>query len=148
MKNWPSQPTRIEDYRSSGSQFTLRGLFFGMTAVCVILALLALAIRQPLHWLGALAVPLICLAIIAVLELVRRLFPPRPRFQNHFAPRPYASQPHNLLPTQRDEASSPFAPRQNQFSTDPGNSPFAGTTPPTANEMRPDDWERPSDDDR
>lgn len=72
-----SQPAAAQ--RPAGSQFSLRGLFMLLTAVSVMFAILALVIRSPLHWLGALGVPVICIGIIAVMELVRRWFPPRPR---------------------------------------------------------------------
>jgi hypothetical protein len=72
-----SQPAAA--HRPAGSQFSLRGLFVLLTAVSVMFAILALVIRSPLHWLGALGVPVICIGVIAVMELVRRCFPPKPR---------------------------------------------------------------------
>jgi hypothetical protein len=67
------------DPRPAGNQFSLRGLLVLITALSVIFALLALAIRQPLHWLGTLFVIGFCLLVIGILEGVRRFFPPQPR---------------------------------------------------------------------
>jgi hypothetical protein len=67
------------DFRPAASQFSLRGLFALLTATSVIFAILALVIRSPLHWLGALAVPVICLCFIGAMELGRWLFPPPPK---------------------------------------------------------------------
>jgi hypothetical protein len=52
-------------------------MFLFMTATCVILALLALVIKSPVHWLGVLIVPLCCFVIIAAIELASRMSPPR-----------------------------------------------------------------------
>lgn len=66
-------------HRPAGSQFSLRGMFVLLTATSVMFAVLALVIRSPLHWLGALLVPVICAALIGLIELGRRLFPPPPK---------------------------------------------------------------------
>jgi hypothetical protein len=121
------QPTRAEDYRPAGNQFSLRGMFILITATSVIMAILALVIKSPLHWLGALAVPLLCLVIIGVMELGRRLFPPKPHFPYYLPP-----LPKNVLQTAYfGEGESPFAPPANYFSDSPGYSPFA---PPPASQ--------------
>lgn len=121
MKNHPGQPTRIEDYRPSGSQFTLRGMFIFMTAACVILAILALVMKETAHWLGALVVPLLCFVTIAVIELARIVFPPKPHFQYYLPP-----VPHNPLQTAYfSEGESPFGPSGNYFGDNLGVSPFA-----------------------
>ena len=81
----------------AGSQFSLRGMFVLITAMSVIFAILALVIRTPLHWLGALLVPVICFCIIGVMELGRRLFPPQPRL---VLPKPpFPPLPPNVLQT-------------------------------------------------
>ena len=121
MKKLPFQPTRIEDYRPAGNQFTLRGMFIFMTAARIILALLALVMKEPAHWLGALLVPLICFVIIAVMEICRIFFPPKPSFQYYLPP-----LPQNPLQTAYfGEGDSPFGPNKNYFSDNYGNSPFA-----------------------
>jgi hypothetical protein len=71
---------------TSGNQFSLRGLFILITAVSVILALLALAIREPLHWLGMFGIIAFCLATIGILEALRQLFPPQPRTPYYLPP--------------------------------------------------------------
>lgn len=115
------QPTRIEDYRPAGNQFTLRGLFIFMTASCVMLAILALVMKEASHWLGALLVPLICFVIIGAIELGRRLFPPKPSFQ-HYLP----SLPQNPMQTAYfGDGDSPFAPKKNYFSDNYGHSPLS-----------------------
>ena len=94
------EPAPAADRRPAGSQFSLRGMFALLTATSVIFAILALVIRSPLHWLGALFVPVICGSIIAMMELARRWFPP-PRWrreqlgENPFGPpitRPSATE--------------------------------------------------------
>ena len=125
MKNFPGQPTRIEDYRPAGNQFTLRGMFIFMTATSVIMAILALVIKEPENWLGALIVPLICFVIIAVMELGRLFFPPKPHFQYYLPP-----LPHNPLQTAYfGEGDSPFGSNRNYFGDNPGTTPFS---PPPA----------------
>lgn len=127
MKKLSGQPTRIEDYRPAGNQFTLRGMFIFMTAACIILALLALVMKAATHWLGALLVPLICFVIIAIMEIFRLLFPPKPHFQYYLPP-----LPQNPLQTAYfGEGNSPFGPSKNYFSDNYGNSPFQ--PPPTPN---------------
>jgi hypothetical protein len=71
------QTIHSEDQRPAANQYSLRGMFLFMTATCVILALLALVIKSPVDWLGALIIPLCCFVIIAAIELVRRMSPPR-----------------------------------------------------------------------
>jgi hypothetical protein len=122
------QPTRIEDYRPRGNQFTLRGLFIFMTASCVMLAILALVMKEASHWLGALLVPLICFVIIGVMELGRLLFPPKPSFPYYLPP-----VPQNPMQTAYfGDGDSPFAPRKNYFSDDYGSSPPSPPPPPPA----------------
>ena len=105
------------DTRPAGNQFSLRGMFVLLTAVSAILALLTLAIRQPLHWLGMLGVIAFCLAVIGVLELGRKLFPPKPRFIYYLPP---PARPANPLQTlDFTDNYSPFAPPA------PGESPFS-----------------------
>ncbi|MCI0360358.1 MAG: hypothetical protein L0211_17925 [Planctomycetaceae bacterium] len=79
----------------SGSQFSLRGIFILITAVSVILALLSLAIRQPYQWLGTLGIIAFSLAVIGLLELFRKLFPPKPPFPKYQPPgtNPFGSPP-------------------------------------------------------
>ena len=127
-------PTRAEDYRPAGNQFTLRGLFIFMTATCVILAILALVIKSATDWLGALLVPLICFAMIVIMELGRLLFPPKPQFQYFLPP-----LPQNPMQTAYfGETDSPFAPGKNYFGDKEGNSPFSPPPPaPPANEHPP-----------
>jgi hypothetical protein len=87
----------------AGNQFSLRGMFLFTTAMCVILAVLALAIREPWHWLGVLGVAAICLAIIGVLEIARKMFPAAPRYRSYVLPP-------NLLQTMEfHEGENPFA---------------------------------------
>jgi hypothetical protein len=71
------QTVHSEDQRPAANQYSLRGMFLFMTATCVILALLALVIVSPVHWLGVLIVPLCCFVIIAAIELASRMSPPR-----------------------------------------------------------------------
>ena len=102
----------------AGNQFSLRGLFILITAVSVILAALALCIRQPYQWLGALGILAFCLAVIGLLELCRKLFPPKPRPHNDLARRPLGSM-------HAQGGENPFAPQSG-----PGESPFG---PPPQN---------------
>jgi hypothetical protein len=127
------QPTRIEDYRPAGNQFTLRGLFIFMTASCVILAILALVMKEASHWLGALLVPLMCFVIIAAIELGRRLFPPKPSFQYYLPP-----VPQNPMQTAYfGDGDSPFSPSKNYFSERYGNNPFSEPRPTSAAKEQP-----------
>lgn len=106
-----------EGQQPAGNQFSLRGLFVLLTAMSVIFALLALAIRQPSHWLGALGVLVFCLLVIGAIEAFRLLFPPRPRHVYYFSP--YA--PENALDTAYfSDGESPFLRRDAT-----GESPFA-----------------------
>jgi hypothetical protein len=101
----PPISSRDED-RPAGNQFSLRGLFVFTTALCVILALLALAIKQPWQWLGLLAVTGFCLAMIGVVEAGRKLFPAPPRYRSYELP------PHFQNPLQTIDFRSgdnPFA---------------------------------------
>jgi hypothetical protein len=130
------QPTRIEDYRPAGNQFTLRGLFIFMTATCVILAILALVMKEASHWVGALSVPIICLMIILAMEIGRLLFPPKPSFQYYLPPLP----PNPMQTAYFGEGDSPFAPSKNYFSDNYGNNPFSDApVAPTVNEQPPPD---------
>jgi len=125
MKNLPGQPTRIEDYRPAGNQFTLRGMFIFMTAASIILAILALVLKDGEDWLGALVVPLMCFVIIAVMELGRLLFPPKPHFQYYLPP-----LPQNPLQTAYfGDGDSPFGSNRNYFGDNLGTPPFS---PPPA----------------
>ena len=110
--------------RPAGNQFSLRGMFVLLTAVSVILALLALAIRQPLHWLGTLGVIAFCLVVIGLLELGRKLFPPKPRFIYY---PPETPRPANPLQT------LDFTDNYNPFAPPPasGESPFAPPESPS-----------------
>lgn len=127
-------PTRAEDYRPAGNPFTRRGMFIFLTAACIILAILALVMKETTHWLGALLVPLICFAIIAAMELGRLLLPPKPHFQ-YYLPQ----LPQNPLQTAYfGKGDSPFGPSKNYFSDNIGNSP--STQPlatPAANPEQP-----------
>jgi hypothetical protein len=67
----------------TGSQFSLRGIFILITAVSVILGLLAVAIREPYQWLGTLGIIAFCLMVIGVIELARKLYPPKPRIPKY-----------------------------------------------------------------
>jgi hypothetical protein len=116
------QPSPSTESRPAGNQFSLRGLFILMTALSLILALLALAIREPLHWLGTIFVVGFCFLVIAALEGLRKLFPPQPQriyYEYHAiqAPTAGANAPH--LPGSRDGV--------NPFGVPPsdGTSPFA-----------------------
>jgi hypothetical protein len=103
-------PALPAESRPAGNQFSLRGLFILITALSLILALLALVIRQPLHWLGALGVVGFCLAVVAALEGLRRAFPPAAqRIYVVYTPPPNGG----INPFQSPPASgeSPFAPR-------------------------------------
>ena len=123
------QPTRIEDYRPAGNQFTFRGLFIFMTAL-----------KEASHWVGALSVPLICLMISLAMEMGRLLFPPKPSFQYYLPP-----LPQNPMQTAYfGEGDSPFAPSKNYFSDNYGNNPFSEPpAAPTANEQPPHGEEDP-----
>lgn len=124
-------PTRAEDYRPSGNQFTLRGLFIFMTATCVILAILALVIKDPMGWLGVMLVPLICGMIIVALEIGRLMFPPKPHFNYYLPP-----LPQNPMQTAYfGEGESPFADKKNYFGDNPGSFPVP---PPRLPETYPD----------
>lgn len=132
MKNLPGQPTRIEDYRPAGNQFTLRGMFIFMTAASIILAILALVLKDGEDWLGALVVPLMCFVIIAVMELGRLLFPPKPHFQYYLPP-----LPQNPLQTAYfGDGDSPFGPNRNYFGDNLGTTPFT-VPPPPADGIKP-----------
>lgn len=112
-------PTPPES-KPAGNQFSLRGLFILLTAVSAIFALLTLALRQPLHWLGMLGIIAFCLAAIGILELCRKLFPPRPRFIHYLPPLPAAPRPIHPLQT------LDFTDDYNPFDPPPaGESPFA-----------------------
>jgi hypothetical protein len=104
----------------SGNQFSLRGIFILITAVSVILGLLALAIQEPYQWLGTLGIITFCLAVIGLVELGRKLFPPQPRFPKYLPPLPA-----NPLQTMH------FGDGESPFSQEPaaGESPFR--PPPT-----------------
>jgi hypothetical protein len=99
----------------SGNQFTLRGIFILITAVSAILGLLALAIREPLHWLGTLGIIAFCVVVIGLIELGRKLFPSQPRFSQYVPPPP----PHPLQTMHSGSGESPF-----QSSLGSGESPF------------------------
>jgi hypothetical protein len=108
----------------SGNQFTLRGIFILITAVSVILGLLALAIREPYQWLGTISIVVFCLMVIGLLELCRKLFPPKPRFPKDLPPLPV-----NPLQTMHfGEGESPFAQQPAS-----GASPFR--PPPTDSKL-------------
>ena len=95
------------EQRPASSQFSLRGLFLLLTAMSVMFAVLALVLRSPLHWLGALLVPVICFGIIGAMELGRRFFPPPPRLvlpRPPFPPLP----PNVLLTTYFSDGENPF----------------------------------------
>lgn len=110
------------DPRPAGNQFSLRGLLVLITALSVIFALLALAIRQPLHWLGTLFVIGFCLLAIGVLEGLRKAFPPRPRrIHNYYVPPPPANPLQTLDLT---SGVNPFGSPPNA-----GESPFAPGKP-------------------
>ena len=83
-----SRPPPTAGFRPGGSQFSLRGMFLLITAASVILAILSLVIKTPLHWVGALVVPVICAILIAAVEIGRVLFPPQPRFPPYLPPLP------------------------------------------------------------
>jgi len=126
-----SQPSSSPpaDRRPAGNQFSLRGLFILMTAVSLILALLALAIRQTHHWLGALCVLVFCLLVIGALEGLRRLFPPKPRLIYYLPPPP----PNPLPALNLSDGNSPFGSPPGA-----GESPFAPRPSPVSDEMPPD----------
>jgi hypothetical protein len=106
--------------KPAGNQFSLRGMFILLTALSAIFALLALAIRQPVHWLGLLAVLAFCLVVIGVLELLRRAFPPKPRYFYYLPETPQPRPPvHPLQTLDFTDDYSPFDPPLR------GESPFA-----------------------
>jgi hypothetical protein len=123
----PSPP----DAKPAGNQFSLRGMFVLLTAVSAIMALLTLAIRQPLHWLGTLAVIAFCLAVIGILELIRKLFPPKPRFIYYLPPPTPRPLIHPLQTLDYSDNYSPFAPPA------PGESPFAAPPSEAPSESPP-----------
>jgi hypothetical protein len=110
-------PTLPAESRPAGNQFSLRGLFILITAVSLVLALLALVIRQPLHWLGALGVAGFCLAMIAALEGLRRAFPPPAQrsYVVYTRPQSIGANPFGSPPA---GGESPFAPRVPASKTD------------------------------
>jgi hypothetical protein len=117
------EPPPTADPRPGGSQFSLRGMFVLMTAMSIIFAVLALVLKTPRHWLGALALPFICVSIIATIEFFRALFPPQPRFPPHLSP-----PPSNPLQTGYFRGGeNPFGPGGKQFPTESkeSGSPFA-----------------------
>lgn len=120
-----SRESTPPEAKPAGNQFSLRGMFVLLTAVSAILALLAFAIREPLHWLGTLAVIAFCLAAIGVLELLRKLFPPKPRFIYYLPPTPRPANPLQTLDF--TDNYSPFAPPP------PGESPFGSPQAPKNN---------------
>ncbi len=127
--------TRAEDYRPAGNQFTLRGLFIFMTATCVIMAILALVLKRPMDWLGALLVPVICFVVIVSMELCRLIFPPKPHFNYYLPP-----LPQNPMQTAYfGEGESPFAGNKNYFGDNTENSPFSPppSPPPSVKEQPP-----------
>ena len=123
-----SEPSPVADRRPGGSQFSLRGLFALLTATSVILAILALVIRSPLHWLGALVVPAICVLLIGAMELGRRLFPPPPK--RYLSPKDWPPLP-----------SAPFPPPRRTDDAD-GGCPF-GPMPPAGPQSAHADEARP-----
>lgn len=124
MSNEPTSSTT--DQQPAGNQFSLRGLFVLITAMSVIFALLALAIRQPHQWLGALGVLAFCLLLVGVIEGFRVLFPPKPRYMYYFPPIP----PNPLDTAYFTDSDSPFAPRGNV-----GESPFGPPARPTRQDV-------------
>ena len=124
------KPVPSEDQRPAANQFTLRGMFIVTTAVCVIMALLTLAIRQPMHWLGMLAVIAFCLVVIGLLELGRLFFPPKPRLPYHLPPVP----PNPLQTAYFTDGESPFGSPPSI-----GQSPFAPASPSAKPEEEPKD---------
>jgi hypothetical protein len=92
-----------------------------ITALSVIFALLALAIRQPLHWLGTVFVIGFCLIVIAILEGCRKLFPLKPRRVYYYYIPPPPANPLQTLDLSEGESpfgvppsggDNPFAPRE------------------------------------
>jgi hypothetical protein len=114
-------------------------MFVLLTAVSAIFALLALALRQPLHWLGLLGVIAFCLVVIAILELGRKLFPPKPRFIYYL---PTAPRPANPLQTlDFTDGYSPFAPGAHSGESplaDQGNTTAPGSPNSDSDESRDD----------
>jgi len=104
-------------------------MFLYMTVVCVILALLALGVKQPMHWLGMLIVPLFCFVVVIIMEVVRVIFPPKPPKRIYLPP-----VPTNPLQTAYfSDGESPFAPPPAV-----GQSPFApaAASPPAGPEEK------------
>jgi len=112
----------------SGNQFTLRGIFILITAVSVILGLLALAIREPYQWLGALGILAFCLIVIGVLELVRKLFPPTSRPPN------YRMTPLRTLPVDPLQTMD-YGGGESPFDSPPGSGESPFRSPPTDSEI-------------
>jgi hypothetical protein len=101
-------------------------MFVLLTAVSAIFALLALVIREPTHWLGLLGVIAFCLAAIGILELGRKLFPPKPRFIYYLPPPTQRPPMHPLQTLDFTDGYSPFAAPAG------GESPFAVPSPSLA----------------
>ena len=108
----------------SGNQFTLRGIFILITAVSVILGLLALAIHEPYQWLGTLGIIAFCLMVIGVLELVRKLFPPKSRLP-HYRVTPFPTLPADPLQTMD------YGCGEIPFGSPPGSGESPFRSPPT-----------------
>jgi hypothetical protein len=117
MNQPPSLPA---EPRPAGNQFSLRGLFFLITALSLILALLALVIRQPLHWLGALGVVVFCLAVVGALEGLRRAFPPPARrvYVVYTPPQASGVNPFGSPPANGESPFAPRVPTSNSAQTD------------------------------
>jgi hypothetical protein len=114
------------DPRPAGNQFSLRGMFIFMTAVSVILALLALSIKQPVQWLGTLAIIAFCLTLIGLMELFRKLIPSPPPRPYRSYPREWPAPPQNQVHTiDRGDRDYPFG--ESPFREE---SPFAPSQPP------------------
>ena len=117
----------LPESKPAGNQFSLRGMFVLLTAVSAMFALLALVIREPTHWLGLLGVIAFCLAAIGVLELSRKLFPPKPRFIYYLPETPRPANPMQTLDF--TDGYSPFAPPP------AGESPFASPSIESPSEL-------------
>lgn len=112
MMQKPSMPPDLIR-RPKGNQFTLRGMFLLVTALCVIFALLGALVKSPAHWLGMAVVPLFCLLVIGVIELSHRCFPPPPwewRYENWSSLPPGVRQPgeSHLPPINELLGTTPF----------------------------------------
>jgi hypothetical protein len=116
--------------RPAGNQFSLRGMFILLTAVSAIMALLTLVIREPQHWLGLVGVIAFCFVVIGILEGLRKLFPPQPRFIYYLPENPRPANPLQTLDL--TDGYSPFAPPPAG-----GESPFATTTEPPSGSPGP-----------